>query len=147
MPNGGVAALYRADWESDRSLLLERQGQLQLALHNMKEAANRIAATDNFDVRQRYYTRLAGLLLDAGKPADALHTSLAAVTDADHALAAANTEAERLSWEKAYGRGYRLLVESLVAIGKPRESLQAWEWYHSAPYRAPTRSFDSIRPA
>jgi CHAT domain-containing protein/tetratricopeptide (TPR) repeat protein len=147
MPDGHTAALYQADWKSDRSLLLERQGQLPLALQDMRDASSQIAATDNFDVRQRYYTRLAGLLLDADKPADALQTSLAAVTDAEHALSAARSETEKLSWEKTYGRGYRLLVESLVAMGKTRESLQAWEWYHSAPYRAPTSSFDTARPA
>jgi CHAT domain-containing protein/tetratricopeptide (TPR) repeat protein len=147
MPNGDAAALYRADWEADRSVLLEREGQLPLALERMRGAANQIAETDNFDVRQRYYTRMTGLLLDAGKPADAMHMSLAAVTDAEHALAATRTEEERLSWEKIYGRGYRLLVESLVAMGKPSESLMAWEWYRSAPYRPSTPAVASGHPA
>jgi CHAT domain-containing protein len=147
LPDGNAAALYRADWEADRSILLEQQGKLPLALLNMRRVASQISATDNFDIRQRYYTRMAGLLLDAGRPADALKASLFAVTDAEHALGSARTETERLSWEKSYGRGYRLLVECLAAMGKPRESLQAWEWYHSAPYRSPTPSLDPARPA
>ena len=147
MPNGDAASLYRADWQADRSALLERQGQLPLALQGMRGAGMQIAATDNFDVRQRHYTRMANLQLDAGKAADALNTSLTAVSDAEHALSAAGTEEERLAWERTYGRGYRLLVECLVALNKPRESLQAWEWYHSAPYRPSSAPFDPVHPA
>jgi len=135
MPEGSTVALYRADWETDRSALLAQQGLLQSAIHNMQQAVGGIAATDNFNARQRFYTRFASLLLDAGQAEEARKVALVAVADAEHALASATSETERLAWEKTYGSGYRLLVAALAAEGNSGASLQAWEWYRLAPYR------------
>ena len=135
MPDGDAAGLYRADWEADRAALLEREGRLTPALEQLRAASPKIAKTDNFDVRQRHYTRLAALLLDAERPREALNTSLTAVADAEYALSRSRTESEKLSWEKTYGLSYRLLAKSQVAMGREREALETWEWYRSAPYR------------
>jgi CHAT domain-containing protein/tetratricopeptide (TPR) repeat protein len=137
------AALYRADWETDRATLLARKGLLMAGLSKMQEAESLIARTDNFDARQRFYTRYATLLLQANRPADAERVALVAVADAEHALASATTQTERLAWEKTYGLGYRVLVASLAEEGRGREALQAWEWYRSAPYRPPSRAGDT----
>jgi CHAT domain-containing protein len=140
MPPGQAVNLYSADWEADRSLLMEREGQRSVALQRLEQVEPEIAATDNYLVRQRHYTQLASLLLHANQPAQALARVLVAIKDAEYSLSATSNETERLSWERINRRGYLLLVQSLVAMDKPREALQAWEWYRSAPYRTAVES-------
>ena len=140
MPPGQTVNLYSADWEADRSLLMERKGQRSIALQRLEQVEPEIAATDNYLVRQRHYTQLASLLLHANKPAEALARVLVAIKDAEYSLSATSNETEKLSWERTNRRGYLLLVQSLVAMDKPREALRAWEWYRSArtvPLRTP----------
>jgi CHAT domain-containing protein len=147
MPEGDAENLYHADWETDRSVLLARQGSLAAAIQNMQEAGTKIARTDNLDVKQRYNAEMANLQLDSGNAARAFPFALTAVGDAERALRATQAEAGKLNWEKTYSRGYRLLVESLIGMGRPVESLQAWEWYHSAPYRSAQPAQSDRSPA
>ncbi len=135
MPAGKAVNLYSADWEADRSLLMEREGQRSIALQRLEQVDPEIAATDNYLVRQRHYTQLASLLLHANQPAEALARVLVPIKDAEYSLSATSNETERISWERINRRTYLLLVQSLVAMGKPHEALKAWEWYRSAPYR------------
>jgi CHAT domain-containing protein len=135
LPPGRARNLYSADWEADRSALLAREGRLPEALLRMQQAEPAIAATDNYSARQHHYIEFANLLLSAGRPAEALDRMFFAIQDAEQALAVTSNETEKLSWERRTGPSYRLFVQCLVEMGKPQEALQAWEWYHSAPYR------------
>ena len=135
LPSGRAANLYSADWQADRSALLAREGYLSEALLQMQQAEPAIAATDNYSVRQHHYIEFAKLLLSAGKPAEALDRMFFAIQDAEQALAVTTNETEKISWERRTSPSYRLFVQCLVEMGKAQEALQAWEWYHSAPYR------------
>jgi CHAT domain-containing protein/tetratricopeptide (TPR) repeat protein len=135
MPAGDAVSLYRSDWETDRSSLLDAEGRRALALQRLQTSENQIARTDNLDMRQRYYAQLAQLLLESGRPAQAESSAVIAVADAEHALRETDSEAGKLAWERAYGRAYRLWVQARIATNRPLDSLQAWEWYRSAPYR------------
>jgi CHAT domain-containing protein len=135
MHSGAAANLYTADWEADRATLLAHRGQLQPALAQLRKASAAVESTDNFAVRQQNYTELASLLLRAGDTKQALHFAMLATEDAEHALGSTTGEVQRLAWERTNSRGYRLLVQCLVTMGRKEDALRAWEWYRSAPFR------------
>ena len=122
MPPGKAVDLYRADWEADRSFLLEREGKTSDALKRLEQGEPQVLATDNYIVRQRHYTQLASLLLHAKRPSAALNRVLFAIKDAEKSLSATNDETQRLSWERINRRSYLLLVQSLVDMDKPQEA-------------------------
>jgi len=135
MSAGDAHKLYTADWETDRCKLLAREGKLPEALERMQKAEDGMHPSQNYDVRQKHYTEFAALLLGANNPERALKKVQFATHDAELALENASTEKEKISWDKDYGRGYRLMVQCLLAEGKEREALKVWEWYRAAPYR------------
>jgi CHAT domain-containing protein len=135
-PAGPAATFYLSDWEADRSELLAKRGQVHEALERMQTASLQVAAADNYVVRAKDYTELASLFLQNGSLQQALHSSVLATLDAEHALAGTSGEIQRRAWERRNGRAYRLLVQSLAMMGRNEDALRAWEWYRSAPFRS-----------
>ncbi|SFR99659.1 CHAT domain-containing protein [Granulicella pectinivorans] len=135
MPQGVAARLYSADWETDRSALMARKGQLQPAVDRMQKASAVFGTTGNYNARQHHNTELASLLLKSSDPAQSMHFSLLATNDAEAGLNAAHDESQKLAWGRDNGRGYRLLVQSLATMGRKEDALGVWEWYRSAAFR------------
>jgi CHAT domain len=133
--NGVAKTLYTADWTADQAALLAQEGSLPVALERMEGVRKVIDASDNHQLRQRYYAELGHLLLTAGRPQEAIMETLHATADAERALPAMHTGVEKLTWERDNSRGYKILVQSLIDEGNSELSLRAWEWYRSAPYR------------
>lgn len=135
MPQGPAQTFYRADWATDRSALLARRGGLAEAVAQLRQAAVVLDQAGDYNTRQHHFTELASLQLRSGDAAGALRTAAAATNDAEGGLDAARDEMQKLAWERDNARGYRLLVQALIASGRVEEALRAWEWYRSAAFR------------
>jgi tetratricopeptide (TPR) repeat protein len=137
LSGGAARSLYDADWTADRAALLEQDAQLPAALESMNKVEGLIDSTDNHQLRQEYFSEFGHLLLSARRPKEALREALRATADSERSFTQMRTAVEKLTWERDNSRSYRILTQSLVDLGSPELSLRAWEWFRSAPYRAP----------
>jgi CHAT domain-containing protein len=132
---GPAAALYGADWKTDRAALLARVQGTQAALQSLAAQQAVLQKTEAFVPRIHFYTEYAELLLDSHRPQESAKEVQGAVDYAERRFPSVHTEQERRAWAETAGPAYHLLALALADTGQSEAALRSWEWFRTAPFR------------
>jgi CHAT domain-containing protein len=133
---GAAAAIYQADWQTDRAEILSRQGMHSAALDLLRQNGPLILASGYLPGRLHYLRQLALTQLSSGHYDDALATSWKAVYEAERSLPSLHSSSEKEHWQRANETAYAELVKTYLRRGEDTHALQAWERFRTAPYRS-----------
>lgn len=134
LPAGPAANLYRADWQTDRALWIDRTQGLSAARAAMATAEPQFARIASTTPRVRFYTEYADILRASGDRDGAMKRIWQAMETTEAALGQLSTTSARIGWLGRNRRTYDVLVEVLNDSGRPAQALCAWRWYSSAAY-------------
>jgi CHAT domain-containing protein len=127
--------------------LLSQQGKDDAALQILHAARDHFSEQSQYWGWLHYYQAVGEVLLHRGNIDEAEHALHAAVHISESALETIDNETDRSLWERQTSRAYRSLVElEFENKHDPRNALELWEWYISAPIRGslPPQSIPGI---